>query len=93
MNSVQGNIDVHKAYLKSVKARIEKYEIQKAEMKSPTGKKSMDSKIAKAKKNVVLYTHELNLLEEQKIEVDEKFKKEKALYLMLKEQPDNQQVH
>ena len=84
LNSVQSNIDVHKAYLKSMDTRIARYEEKKAQAKREPSKKDFQIKIDQAKKRVEQSKKELAELVKQKDEIIERFSKEKEIYLALK---------
>ena len=84
LSSVQGNIDVHKAYLKNMDARIDRYQKQLAVLESEAAKKSVKEKIADASKRVETSTKELEALELQKKRIQQKFAKERYLYLSYK---------
>lgn len=81
--SVASNIAVHKAYLKSVSAKIERYKINGADLKGPRKDRNL-AKILDAESRVKESTTELNKLIKQKDSIKERFDREKKIYLELR---------
>jgi len=81
--SVQGNIDVHKAYLRNMDGRIKRYEKKLAVATTPFAKEELETDIINAKKNVSVSQEGLAKLEEQKQSIIHKFSQEKELYRQL----------
>lgn len=84
VSSVEGNIAVHKAYLKSMDVRVERLKQQHTETKGKRQKEKLQTEIDQATARIEKSKKELAGLEEQKTNIIEKFKKEKELYLLLK---------
>ncbi len=84
LSSVDGNILVHEAYLKSMAVRIERLNRDQAEVKSERIKEQLQTEMDQANGRVEKSTKELAELRAQKVEIMEKFKKEKEIYLALK---------
>lgn len=85
LNSVQGNIAVHEAYLRSMESRIARFEEDMAETKSAKKKKNIREEIAMAKNRVNDSKIELASLEQKKVKITEKFSKEREVYLAYKQ--------
>jgi hypothetical protein len=83
MHSVQGNIDVHNAYLKSMDGRIARYQDEMAKVKSELVKLSLQKKINHARARVAESVNELTILASKKEQIMQKFAKEKELYRSL----------
>lgn len=77
--SVEGNIRVHRAYLKQMDSKIKRLESKSATAKG-LHKQNLDKEIVASKSRVVEFSAELKRLEEQKISIAEKFATEKKLY-------------
>lgn len=84
VRSVQSNIDVHQAYLKSMDTRIARYESKLQATDNKTLKRQLEEKIADAEVRIKEYKSQLAVLEEQKAEILQKFKQERETYLSLK---------
>lgn len=84
INSVQSNIDVHKAYLKSLDKRIARTESELAETKGKHLQKKLAKDLESTNVRKLDYTKNLASLEAQKEEIMERFEHEKKLYLELK---------
>jgi len=77
--SVEGNIRVHKAYLKQMDSKIKRLE-SKSEGLSGKRKEYFTTQIEASKGRVTEFSAELKRLEAQKISISEKFASEKKLY-------------
>lgn len=88
VRSVQSNIDVHESYLKNMEKRVARYESQLAETENKNTKKGLEDKIVDAKKRMKEYAEQLVSLGEQKKEILDRFKQERATYLSLKNSDD-----
>lgn len=86
LNAVQSNIDVHKAYLKSLDANMLRYQEKKVEAKTTASKNRWQGQIDNAIKNKSLYSEELQVLLKQKQIIEMQYEKEKEVYLELKKQ-------
>jgi len=77
--SVDGNIRVHKAYLKQMDAKIKRLEIKST---SSVGmqKERFEKELVASKSRIEEFSTELQRLEEQKGEITERFAQEKKLY-------------
>ncbi|MBX2847702.1 MAG: hypothetical protein KTR16_05245 [Acidiferrobacterales bacterium] len=92
LSSVDGNIKVHEAYLKSMAARIERYESDLAEATGKRVKEKLQAEIDGAKTRVDKTASDLDVLKEQRLGIVEKFAMEKEIYLSLKEPVDIEPV-
>lgn len=81
--SVQGNIDVHNAYLRNMDGRIKRLEKKVSEAAQPYLKEGFEKELVTAKKNVEVSTEGLQKLEAQKQAIIDKFSQEKELYRRL----------
>lgn len=79
LNSVDGNIAVHKAYLKSMGPKISKMEGEAQAMNGAV-KEAKQAEIAGAKKRVEEYSAELKKLQQQRKDIVARFENEKAIY-------------
>lgn len=86
IQSVQSNIEVHKAYINSMNGRIERNQKKMGEVKSPAVKKSLQKQIDKANKDIATYKKKLVSLEADKNKVIQRFEKEKEIYRKLKQE-------
>ncbi len=77
--SVEGNIRVHKAYLKQMDSKIKRLESKSNGLKGKKAEKYA-KEIENSKSRVVEFSAELKRLEAQKISISEKFASEKKLY-------------
>lgn len=84
VSSVQGNIMVHEAYLKSMATRIERTEKELAATKAQKKKEQLQTEIDQANARVERSKKELVELIDQKESIIKKFEKEKEIYLALK---------
>lgn len=84
ISSVDGNILVHEAYLKSMATRIERLERDQSQVKSQKKKDNFQTQIEQANGRVEKSANELEGLREQKEQIMQRFKKEKEIYLSLK---------
>ena len=84
LSSLQGNIDVHNAYLKGMDSRIARFEKKLAEIKGENAREKYVTKIQDAHTRVKDSQAELTLLYSHKQEILDKFAKEKEVYLGLK---------
>ena len=84
LQSVEGNIEFHKAYLKNMGTRIARSEDKLAETKGATDKQKIATELEQAKSRVAEFEHELASLQQQKIDISDRFAREKELYLLLK---------
>ena len=84
LDSVNGNIAVHKAFLKSQEARIKRNENKAAATTHPAAKKRLAEDIVTVKERMQTYQSALEKLLVQKEEIVERFSREKALYQRLK---------
>ena len=82
--SVDGNIRVHKAYLKQMDAKIKRLEGKSATAPAYQ-KEKIEKELAASKSRVTEFSAELKRLEDQKVSISEKFANEKKLYRELKE--------
>lgn len=81
--SVEGNIAVHKAYIKGMGAKITRIE-EKIETASAHWKEKFTAEIETSKKRIIESNKEIAVLEEKKKQIAERFTKEKELYRELK---------
>ena len=84
LDSVEGNIKVHQAYLSSMDKRIERFTQKQREAKSAKNKESYTKQIAAAKVRIKESRLELTELEAQKADIIRRFEKEKEMYIALK---------
>jgi len=84
LNSVQGNIDVHEAYLKGMDSRIARFEKKRSEATAKRIQDNMDKQIVDAQKRKKSSQEELAALKVQKANIVKKFEREKAVYRELK---------
>jgi len=84
LNSVQSNIDVHNAYLKSMDIRVKRFEKKRTETSNQTLKDNYQKKIEDAKVKIANYQKQLEGLNQQKKDIMKKFEEEKRLYLAIK---------
>ena len=84
LDSVQSNIDVHKAYLKGMDSRIARNKATLAETKNKKAKQKLVTEVEQAESRVAEFKLELLSLKQQKIDITDKFAREKKLYLALK---------
>jgi len=84
LSSIQSNIAVHEAYLKSMKNRVEDYKVKQETLTSNVVKQTYQDKIDEAESRIDSSAQELENLNKQKEQVVEKFLQEKALYHELK---------
>jgi len=84
LNSVQSNIEVHLAYLKSMDTRIQRYKQKQSEITSAKLKQDYQQRIEAAEARIKTSKTELTALEKHKSEIVEKFIKEKEVYLSIK---------
>ena len=82
--SVDGNIRVHKAYLKQMDAKILRLEGKSAESKGKR-KELIENELAASKLRVAEFSTELKRLETQREGIIERFAREKKLYKDIKE--------
>ncbi len=82
--SVDGNIRVHKAYLKQMDGKIARLE-GKLLTAPAYNKEKIEKELAASKSRVIEFSAELERLQEQKIVIAEKFANEKKLYLDYKD--------
>ena len=93
LNAVQGNIAVHRAYLKSMKTRVERYKAKQIEVSSKKLKDDFEQKITQASLRIQTSEKELIELLEQKQAISDGFAREKELYRSLKGESDRQVDH
>lgn len=86
IQSVQSNIEVHKAYINSMNGRIERNQKKMGEVESAVVKKSLQNQIDKANKDIAAYKKKLVSLEADKNKVIKRFEKEKEIYRKLKQE-------
>ena len=86
ISSIQGNIDVHKAYIISKQKSVNRLNQQKEQLTNPVAKKNVEEKIEEANKEIESSQQAVKNFEEQKLAIAEKFEKEKQLYRELKGQ-------
>jgi len=86
INSVQSNIDVHMAYIKSLDKRIARQETSLTEVKNKAIQERINQDIAGAKVRKAESIKNLEALKAQKTEIMERFEHEKKVYLDLKNQ-------
>jgi len=84
INSVQSNIDVHKAYLKSLDKRIDRTQTALAETKGKSVREKLTKDLESTKARKEDYTKNLTGLETQKEEIMKRFENEKKVYLEIK---------
>lgn len=84
VRSVQSNIDVHEAYLKSMDTRVERYQKKLNETKNKTIQTQIKEQIVDAEERIAEYEEQLALLREQKQEIMDRFEIERETYLRLK---------
>jgi hypothetical protein len=85
LDAVQGNIDVHNAYLNDMQIRLTRYQTKLAESQSVSQKDQYVGKIQEAQNRIDSSKLELRSLIEQKKSIAQRFAKEKKLYLSLKD--------
>jgi len=85
IQSVEGNIAVHKAYLKSLEAKVERLEKKGAEYKSVRKERNLAA-IADANSRIEKSSAELIKLSDQKKAIMERFDNEKRIYREIKSQ-------
>jgi len=83
LDSVNGNIAVHKAFLKSQEARIKRTQDKVGATKHLKAKQRLESDIESVKDRMKTYQSALEKLFVQKEEIIERFSREKALYQRL----------
>jgi len=83
LHSVQGNIDVHNAYLNAMNNKVARLEKKVAETQRKDLKENFEQELAGAQDNIVKFTGQLKKLKAQKLEIMEKFAREKEQYLAL----------
>lgn len=86
IQSVQSNIEVHKAYINSMNGSIERNKKKIGEVKSPVVKKSLQEQIDKANKDIASYKKKLVVLEQDKAKIVKRFDQEKEIYRKLKQE-------
>lgn len=86
VRSVQSNIDVHESYLTNMEKRVASYQSKLDSTTSPRVKEEMQQKIAASRSRMLEYEQQLQTLRKDKVEIMERFKKEKETYLALKEE-------
>lgn len=86
LSSIQGNIDVHKAYIISKEKSIERLTAKQNNATHPKLKEKLQVQIDEAKSELEKSQQAVKEFEVQKIEIAEKFEKEKQMYRELKEQ-------
>lgn len=84
LRSVQSNINVHEAYLKNMRSRVDQFEAKISETSNKTLKDELMADVERSKKSIVEYESELASLKEQKEAVIERYKQEKSTYRELK---------
>jgi DNA repair exonuclease SbcCD ATPase subunit len=84
IRSVQSNIDVHEAYLKSMDTRVERYTKKLNETKNKAQRSQLEEKIVDAEQRISDYEGLLEDLREQKEEIINRFEVERKTYLELK---------
>ena len=84
LDSVNGNIAVHKAFLKSQEDRIKRNETKIEATKHLAAKKRLNDDIELVKGRIQTYQSALEKLLVQKEQIVERFSREKALYQRLK---------
>lgn len=84
LNSVQSNIDVHKAYLKGMDTRLLRFQEKKEAATTQPSKDNYQSQIDEATARIENAKLELAALEAQKGDIVEKFAREKKFYKELK---------
>lgn len=81
--SIDGNIRVHKAYLKQMDSKIKRLEGKSATANGKY-KEDLDKEVVASKSRVKEFSTELKRLEQQKVNITKKFANEKKLYRELK---------
>ena len=81
--SVDGNIRVHKAYLKQMDAKLLRLQ-EKAGVAKGKRKETIEMEILESQSRVKEFSTELKRLEEQKVGISKKFAREKELYKKFK---------
>ena len=81
--SVDGNIRVHKAYLKQMDAKVIRLE-EKSSSARGKRKELIDTELVASKERIEEFSTELKRLEAQKVSITEKFAREKELYKKFK---------
>ena len=84
LDSVQGNIDVHKAYLNNMNQRVQRYQQKLTQAETDSDKQALNDLIVDAGKRIETSKAELVALQEQKQRIKDKFAKERNLYLSYK---------
>jgi len=83
--SVDSSITVHQVYLKGMADKIVRLEKQLPDLKGFRKKNSLEE-IETSKAKITEFETELKSLESQKVEIQERFKREKELYRALQEE-------
>ena len=81
--SVDSNIAVHQTFLESMDEKIVHEEKKLAKTNNVAVKASIEERIAEAQKNKEIYTGEVDLLRQERLDIVKRFEKEKQLYLEL----------
>ncbi|NND81261.1 MAG: hypothetical protein HKN50_02405 [Gammaproteobacteria bacterium] len=84
INSVQSNIEVQKAHQRNLSTHISNYKTQLASTNSEASKQKLTQDIADAEEKIAVSNNELKELEAQKRAIQDKFFKERELYLRYK---------
>ena len=82
--SVQSNIDVHKAYIKSLQEREGREKATLAELTHPVAQERASANIKTTQAEIKSYTKQLAELEQQKIEITDRFREEVEMYRELR---------
>lgn len=88
VRSVQSNIDVHESYLSNMEKRVASYQSKLDASTNQRVKEDMQQKIAASRSRMLEYEKQLQSLRKDKVEILERFKKEKETYLALKEKEE-----
>jgi len=86
LSSIQGNIDVHKAYIISKEKSIARLTSKQKNTTHPKLKESLQLKIDEAKLEIEKSQKAIERFDEKKVEVAVRFEKEKDMYRELKGQ-------
>ncbi len=84
LDSVQSNIDVHTAYLKSMESLVARDKSKLAGLENDAEKKALNQKIGNAYQRIMASQAELAELEVTKQRIKDRFAKERDLYLSYK---------
>lgn len=86
IQSVQSNIEVHKAYINSMNGRIKRNQKKMGEVQSSAVKTSLQRQIDEANKDIAAYKTKLVSLEADKAKIVKRFENEKEVYRKLKQE-------